>query len=760
MSSSESSIPSLDQSGQAPTRRKLVVVSNRLPVSLRVDESGVEAFPSSGGLATAMSGLTDGDSDLAWIGWPGCAVPETHRPEAERILAGHGLIPIHLEADEEGHYYRGTCNQVLWPLFHYFSGHVSFASESWDHYVRINDRFAQKVAEHAAEGAQVWIHDFHLMLVPGALRALRPDLQIGFFLHIPFPSSELYRLLPTRSTLLRGVLGADYIGFHTSDYARHFRSACLRVLGLDSNPDSISYEGRQVGIGTDPIGIDVEGFRETMNSEKTADAYSELEMRYEGRRLILGVERLDYTKGVLHKLQAFERYLERDPSRAETVTMLQVLVPSRLSHPEYQELKSEIERYVGRINGRFSTPANTPVEYMHRSIPPEQLVALYHRADAMFVLPVRDGMNLVAQEFVLCQDECRLGDPFRGILVLSEFAGAAHYLSRSILVNPWNVDRSATALERALQMSDKERVDRMSSMVARVADLDCHRWASTYLRRLTRYADRNRTLLRHNELDDTRRRTLCDAFSRAPKRMLFLDYDGTLREIMRQPEDAEPTAEILELLTALASLPNTEVHLVSGRGRATMEVWFQDLPVHLCAEHGYVARAPGADWELLHQVDLSWMPRVAATLETVASEVPGAMVEQKSCALAWHYRMAELDYGVWRARELMSWLEENLANQPLEVIPGHRVIEVRASGVNKGGYVGQRLADESAETFVFCAGDDRTDHDMFRVLPQSAHSVFVGTDGADTDFSVPSPAKLRGLLESFRDSMQVDRTLA
>ncbi len=379
----------------------LVIASNRLPVTVELDDDGeVSVSPSAGGLVSALRGLSQ---PHVWVGWPGRAVPESAESVVSALLDDEGSLPVFLtEAEAEGHYLR-MCNETLWPLFHYFIGGLRFSDEAWASYVAVNERFADTIAGIAEPEATVWVHDFHLALLPAALRSRRPDLAIGFFLHVPFPSSEIYRLLPARRELLYGMLGADYVGFHTGDYVRHFRSACLRILGMESEPQQIDFDGRVVGIGAHPIGIDVEAFRTTLRDPETAEIQAELEERYRGKQLVLGVERLDYTKGIPEKIDAFERILDLEPERAETTTLLQVLVPSRLESPEYTAKRDEIEQRIAHLNGRFGRLGTTPIEYVHRSISMPELVALYRRADVMMVTPLRDGMNLVAQEFVLCQ---------------------------------------------------------------------------------------------------------------------------------------------------------------------------------------------------------------------------------------------------------------------------------------------------------------------------------------------------------------------
>lgn len=665
-----------------------------------------------------------------------------------------------LSTEEEQDFYGRVCNETLWPLFHYFPDRLRITPEAWQRYVEVNERFADAVLEHCDAGTRVWIHDFHLMLVPAMLRRRAPGLSIGFFLHTPFPSSEVYRLLPAREQVLRGVLGADYVSFHTRDYSRHFRSTCLRVLGIESQPDWIEFDGRRVGIGVDPIGVDVTSFREVLGDPDTAGLLAELEQRYEGRHLVLGVERLDYTKGIPQKLHAFERFLEEDPDRAQTTTLVQVVVPSRLESPEYRAQRDEIELLIARINGRFGQPGMTPVEYMHRDISKPALVALYRRADVMMVTALRDGMNLVAHEFVLCQSEPGLPGRRRGALLLSEFAGSAHALPGALLVNPWDVEGVVQHLSHALAMSTAERRRRLETMARRVELLDSRKWAAGFLSRLARYTRANRVERRPRMLAPALEERIRQRFARARARTIFLDYDGTLRELEPHPDLAQPTPEILALLADLAALPATEVHVVSGRRRRNLEQWFGRLRVHLGAEHGYLARPPGGAWETLLDLDLQWLPRIERVLRRVAVDVPGSHVERKACSVAWHYREAEPEYGSWRAHELLNDLAQHLGGAPAEILLGRRVVEVRAQGVDKGVYVRRLFTGQRNRThFVLGLGDDRTDHDLLDALPAGAVAGHVGgllprsrAQGVREDVHIAGPGEarafLRGLVES------------
>lgn len=730
----------------------IVIVSNRLPVSLEISGSQWRSRRSAGGLVSGLDALGR-EQGAKWVGWPGCDIPPLLFEEVRDSLAADGLIAVPLSAEQEAGFYNGMGNGVLWPLFHYFADKVHFKPAYWKHYSEVNRLFAEKILEVAENGSRVWVHDYHLMLVPAMLREQRPDLEIGFFLHVPWPSSELYRLLPPRRALLRGLLGADYLAFHTNDYAMHFRTSCMRVLGLESDPDGIHFEGRTVGIGRHPIGIDVAHFSDVMARPKTAALREEFRERYRGRRLLLDVARLDYSKGIPLKLEAFEDLLERRPELTRETTLLQVVVPSRIGTPEYDDLRDRIERQVGRINGRFGDPGVTPVDYVYRSLAAEELVALYQVADVAVVTPIRDGMNLVAQEFVFCQKDQG------GMLVLSEFAGSAHCLNDAILVNPWNIEKTSRAIEQALEMSRQERDERMNPMIDNVARMDCRSWAVGFLAKLGVAAARRRSeQSRRRRLEGDALAEVTARFVRAPQRVLILDYDGTLMELKRRPADAKPTAVILQLLERLSEIPDATTHLVSGRRALDLDLWFGALDIRLAGEHGSVIRPAGSvDWQPRAEFDVRWRPAVEKMLEEISSEVLGSRIEKKRYSLAWHYREADLEHGLWSATGLIMRLESEFQNLGLEVIHGHRVVEIRPVGADKGAYVRWAIRDLAPDTLVLCLGDDRTDLDMYEALPQSPNtlSIHVGGPAEKADWMLDSPSHVRsflfGLVEACRE---------
>ncbi|MFL5355518.1 bifunctional alpha,alpha-trehalose-phosphate synthase (UDP-forming)/trehalose-phosphatase [Archangium sp.] len=715
---------------------RLLLVSNRLPVTVKADKEGVSVVRSAGGLATGLRGPHERSGGV-WIGWPGdvSRLTQAQRASVEAQLAELRCVPIHLSASEVARYYEGYSNRVLWPLCHYLIERIPRQDRDWEMYRKVNERFADLVASHYQPGDTIWVHDYQLMLVPAFLRARLPQARIGFFLHIPFPSSEIFRTLPHRAELVRGLLGADLIGFHTLTYVRHFASALMRLLGLETVVDSVAYAGREVRLGAFPMGIDAQAFESLAMDAAVLEDVRVHRERSTGQRLVLGVDRLDYTKGIPQRLSAVQRLLEREPSWRGRLRFVQVAVPSRTAVADYADYRDKVDELVGRINGLYGGVHNVPVHYLYRSFNEKQLAALYRAADVMFVTPVRDGMNLVAKEF------CAARPDEDGVLVLSEFAGAADELGDALLVNPYDVEGMADALEVALEMPEGERRTRMRTLRARVKEYDVHWWVRSFLDALQALP----TPPPHVEPAGSE--AAIARMREAGHLLLLIDYDGTLVPFTARPELATPDAELLDLLQRLATRPNTRVHIVSGRTKETLEAWLGSLPVGLHAEHGLYSRpAPGEPWTSLEGVPTDWKNLVRPVLEAFAARVPGAFVEEKSASLAWHYRQVDRVFGARQARELRLHLGEVFAHGPLEVLPGDKVVEVRARGVNKGRVVGRVTEGMAPGTRVVAIGDDRTDEDLFAALPEGSLDIHAGGRNSRARYRVAGPTEVRKLL--------------
>ena len=733
--------------------RRLLIVSNRLPVTVRVDDGRVSLVRASGGLSNGLRPFHERSRGL-WIGWPGADLGMTpdQRAFAARELQRRGIVPVHLSSEQITCFYHGFANRVLWPLFHYLIDRVPVDAEGWDSYRAVNEVFADVVEREYRAGDTIWVHDYQLMLLPALLRARLPSARIGFFLHVPFPSSEVFRILPWRHELLSGMLGADVVGFHTFAYMRHFLASLLHVAGVEADVDRVRVGARVVKLGAFPMGVDAATFSRLARDPDVQLEVEEIRREAGHRRIVLGVDRLDYTKGIPRRLQAIERLLQRDPSLGDGIRYIQVAVPSRGDVDAYQRFKRQVEERVGRINGSYGTLRSTPIHYVHRSIPTRQLVALYCAADVMLVTPLRDGMNLVAKEFVAARpDE-------DGVLVLSEFAGAAAELDGAVIVNPYDVDGVAESLHNALMMPPRERRARMQTLRRRVINYDVHSWAERFLEELhAARADAGATPLAPAERVVAA--ALTDARRRASLRLL-LDYDGTLMPIAPAPELAAPDAELLELLAALAGASRLTVDIVSGRPRETLHGWLGHLPVALWAEHGFWCRPrTTSEWRGVACIVPNWMERIRPILEHFTASTPGSQLEIKSAGLAWHYRRAQRDFGARQAHELRMLLGDALSNQPFEVIEGKKVIEVRLRGVSKAVVAYQLQAETALDSVLVAIGDDRTDDDLFRALPASSLTIGVGARPSSARFRVKNYREVRELLRSLL-AESIDSALA
>ena len=727
-----------------PSSGRLILVSNRLPIAMHEEDHGWRAETTTGGLATGLS-RPHKESGGCWIGWPGIKSEcGTLEPEVQDLLHERGMRGVALTPEEHERYYTKTSNRCIWPLFHYFTEKVHFDQQDWETYVQVNERFAQAVLSEAEEGDTVFVQDFHLMLLPGMLRAARPSLKIGFFLHIPFPSSEISRIFPAREQVLRGLLGADIIGVHTLDYLRHLRSSVRRVLGVETKTEEIEYEGRRVRLLAEPLGVDTAIWQgdEPQNFERIID---EIDRATGDRRLILGVERLDYTKGIPERLRAYRDLLAKDPRLVEEVVMVQIAVPSRAEAEEYRDLKAEIDRMAGEINSAFGRPGLQPLYYQYRGVDQEYLKALYTRADIALVTPLRDGLNLVAKEYVASRTDDS------GVLVLGEFTGAAWELGEALHVNPFDPSAMLQSLEQALDMSPAEQAARMGPMRDRIRRCDIHRWTKQMVSAIQGSPQR----VRKQEIGESARAEIERGWQSASRRTLFLDYDGTLREFTTVPAEAEPDAEILQLLTELARDPATDLWVVSGRPQEVLTHWLSDTGAGLVAEHGAFIQRPGEVCfsHLLGSDPGEWRETVRGVMEQLTERVPGSLIEEKPIGLAWHYRGGRPDMAAWQARELCMHLNEILQGTGLEVLQGNKVVEVRPSGVSKGEAI-KRILSESPTPpeWLLAAGDDVTDESMFRALNEDAITILVGERESSARFCVSSPEVLRSLLRQWASS--------
>lgn len=729
---------------------RLIIVSNRAPVSITKDETGYHYQESSGGLASGLRTYVEKtlehtpDIEIIWVGWPGASVDNEAEVSSE-LFARFKIHAVFLSPELMENFYEGFCNKTIWPLFHYFPSFTVYEKSYWEDYVTVNQKYCDAVMQIAKDDDIIWVHDYHLMLLPAMLRKINPAATIGFFLHIPFPSYEIYRLLPRewRTAILKGIYGADLIGFHTFDYSTYFLRSTLRILGLMEHMGEIIYKERTVKIDTFPMSIDFEKFHQASTSDEVKVEIEKLRNHTSEKKIILSIDRQDYTKGILNRMKGYEYFLENNPECRGRVTLIMIVIPSRIGVESYQSIKSQIDELSGHINSKFGSMDWIPIVYRYSSVSFNELVALYTCSDIALITPLRDGMNLIAKEYIACRTTGK------GVLILSEMAGAADELLESIIINPNNQEEIGQALADALQMPEEEQQKNSAMMQKRVKNYSVFEWAEDFLNTLQEAKAKQRRLM--SRIPDKNTLTAIQkSFKQAAKRYLFLDYDGTLIPFADTPAEAVPGKNLLLILEQLAEVENTEVILISGRNRSFLEKHFGHLPVSLVAEHGLYIRNINSEWQLFKPIHRNWKRKIIPILEQYTTKLPGSFVEEKEFSIVFHYRRSEPARAMMIARQLMNHLLTFTLNLDIQVemLKGNKVLEVKNAGIDKGLAAMLWLPENLNDTFVLAAGDDITDEKLFRVMPNSAYTIKVGQSPSQAIYTLHQPGELIQLLKS------------
>ena len=725
---------------------KTVIISNRLPVKIIEKDNEYTFIPSEGGLATGLGDVYKTGNSI-WIGWPGIEVPEERQQDVIDKLAALNLYPVFLTQHEINLYYEGFSNEVLWPVFHYLVTYAHYEQNYWDCYKSVNEKFSAAALKVLSKKDKIWIQDYQLLLLSGILRDKLPQSTIGFFQHIPFPSYEIFRLIPWRDELLNGMLGADLIGFHTYDDVRHFLSTATRLLPVNSSANILSSNERQIVVEAFPMGIDFEKFS---NLTSYNDVQQEVEYFRAGKedmKVILSIDRLDYSKGILERLKALELLLQTHPEYIGKIELYMIVVPSRDTVPQYRDLREQIDQFVGNLNARYRSVNWIPVNYFYRSFPIEVLSALYSTADICLVTPMRDGMNLVSKEYVASRNN---ND---GVLILSEMAGASKELTDAVIVNPNNMGDIMEAIVVALKMPLEEQQTRMKAMREIVEKFNVKHWVNNFILRLNEVKDSQNSLLTKHAVNLINT-NITNRYHETSKRVLFLDYDGTLVDFAGNIDDASPDEELYSLLEKLAADEANSVVIISGRRNETLENWFGHLKVDLIAEHGAWQKAHGEKWNCLPLLTDQWKQEMKAILETYTDRTPGSFIEEKSYSLVWHYRKAEEGLGDLRANEIVSHLKILAADKGLQLMPGNKIIEFKNMEVNKGKAALNWLYDKQPD-FILALGDDHTDEDIFRALQDDAFTIKVGNNISEAKYYLNDYKEVRKLLWSLVQEVAV-----
>ncbi|MFO0920469.1 MAG: bifunctional alpha,alpha-trehalose-phosphate synthase (UDP-forming)/trehalose-phosphatase [Candidatus Saccharimonadales bacterium] len=727
-------------------RENLLIVSLRLPLSVKKVNDRLEFEESSGGLATAVKSLKKSRNNL-WVGWPGIAKDCLTKSEISQIrkkLASRNCIPVFLSEKQINDFYTGYSNSTIWPLFHYYSQMAEHKDEFWNGYKETNEIFAAEIRKLKHKPTKYWVHDYQLLLLPLLIRNKSPNAKIGFFLHTPFPSYEVFRIIPEREELLLGMLGADLIGFHTYDYVSHFLESTRRLLGLENKLGIVTHGMRRVRTDAFPIGINYKVFSKSSRKFRVQRIVNSLDIFNLKGKVLLAVDRADYSKGIPARLNAFEIFLRNNPKLQGKVVLILLAVPTRNDIEAYKTLRTTIEQKVSHINGEYSTNNWTPIIYRHKNLPFEELCALYSLADIMLVTPQRDGMNLVAKEFVAVKHRSH------GVLILSEMAGVANEFPEAIIVNPNNSNQVASAIEFALKMPRNEQIDRLKKMQHRISTYTVEKWANDFFVALDSAVNMGSRV--KNILNTKNRKQILNDYKKAKSRLILLDYDGTLKEFTKYPSSkfSMPTPRIRKVLKELSKDKNNRVVIVSGRSRSSMETFFRNMNLSLIAEHGgWIFDTER--WIKFTNTSKQWKSHVRPILNNYVNRTPGAEMEEKDFSLVWHYRRVNHDLAFVRKEELLNDLKNILTTDRIGVFEGNKIVEIKPKEMHKGAQVTELIANENWD-FILAIGDDYTDEDMFKVLPARSNTIKVGLDETNARFCVHTVSDVLELLNDLSES--------
>lgn len=721
---------------------RLIIVSNRLPVSIERRRNKLYFKPSVGGLATGLGSFYK-TYDSKWIGWCGVVsekLTEENRNEiTARLDSEFSNLPIFLSESEVNKFYYGFCNQTIWPLFHCFTQYTVYDKKLWEAYKSANRTFCDAVLKIAKPGDIIWVNDYHLMLLPALIRNKMPEATIGFFLHTPFPPFEVFHLIPWRRELIEGLLGADLIGFHTYDYVYNFLDSIHRILGYDHTFGEIATPERILKVDSFPMGIDYMRYAKAIERVDVQKKIARIHRRIGKHKLIVSIDRLDYTKGIPERLRAFDSFLEKFPQYQGKITLIQVSVPSRTKVESYQELKRRVDELVGKINGKYGTIDWIPIWYLYRSLSFENITALYNVADVALVTPVKDGMNLIAKEFIATKKDGK------GVLILSEMAGAAKEMGEALIINPNNQEEMVDALYQAVKMPEDEQVKRNRTLQHRLKRYNVKKWAQDFMDGISAVEQRQQEL-QSQQLTGPTVNTLIKKYKDSKNRLLILDYDGTL--ITPYNSSSFPSQPLIEILKKLSSQKENRVVIISGRQKDVLEQCFGELNIGLVAEHGALIRHVDSDWETIEPLETAWMEKILPILEHFVDRTPGSFILQKEFSIVWNYRNVDEKLASIRSIELKNSLQNLTTNLNLSIleVKGSKILEIKQSGINKARAITTWL-DKKEWDFILAAGDDITDEPVFEILPEHGFSVKVGFSPSEAKWRVDNAQEMQLILK-------------
>lgn len=722
---------------------RLIIVSHRLPFSGAFVNDELILKPSMGGLVSGLLPLLD--ENTIWVGSDGITqkLNKAQRSMVQEAFQQRGCTTVRLPQRAHHAFYNDISNGIFWPLYHNQTGRLPLTMPHWNEYQLINRLYADRLAEIVRPGDTVWIHDYHLQLLPKMLRDKDLGVSIAFFLHIPFPPAEIFRMLPIREEILEGILGADTIGFHTDSYARHFQQAVESIISYPKVTGGLLVHGRRIEVVVAPLGVDGPRWENLATCEQRGilvDAIDKMRHDNPDLQIFFSVDRLDYTKGLPRKLLALERLLENNPDLRGKIALIQIAPGSRGNLAAYSRYKLQVEQMIGAINGKFGYPGYQPIQYFASPFSAEELSQAYRKINVMLVSPLMDGMNLVAKEFIASRPD------HDGVLILSEFAGATHELAECLLINPYDIEATAQTMRQALAMPREERQLRMKNLRERVMKFDARQWVQQFFSHRKVSATPAATELDKQYVQSSGMPRIVEMLERPLT--LFIDYDGTLFPIVRRPDLAAPDSSLIMLLTKLSRTPGVEVHIVSGRRFDELFQWFHRLPLYIHGEHGGISFDPLSrrrSFLIDPKKDSTLLQRVQEIFQRYKDLHKGVLIENKAFSTVLHYRMVEVGA---MERHLLALTQEIMALNgatELDILAGKKNIEVRLKGISKAKVVERRLAQGDERTYV-AIGDDKTDEEMFAALKGRGVTISVGDSISDSVYNLRDSSAVREFL--------------
>lgn len=730
-------------------QKRLFIVSNTFPFNTKSNTRKTGSDPRGvlhtikGSVQLYPSGNTE-FSELYWVAHPGCTSGEWLSVGKAYSDASCAYLPVFVNKPVYDSFYDGFCKSVIWPLFHYFPSLTDYESEFFANYVKVNESFLEVLRKHLRPNDTVWIQDHHLMLLGDMLRKEFPKLNIGFFLHTPFPSYELFRLMPRKwqERIIKGILGADLVGFQTADYSSHFLKSVQRILGLDSEMNIVVFEGRMVKVDVFPMSIDYQKIDSLCSTEKILSAKKALLDKFHDKKILFSFDSFDYTKGILNRVNAVGDLFNHHPNYLERAVLIMLIEPSGEGGHTNNEHKQLIEDAINKINNKFGNSNWQPIIYQYSSLGFEELIIFYTTCNIALFTPLRDGMNLSCKEFVATRNDNQ------GVLIMSEMAGAAREFTDAITINPNDIGEMSERMHTALMMSEDDQILRMDRMRSRIKQYDIHAWTKDFFMQLA-VIKKKQQKFQVRFIEESEKRNIFDHYRSSRKRLFLLDYDGTLVSFTSLPLEAKPNRHLIELLRRLTDVKENEVYIISGRESAALENWIGDIPVNIISEHGAKIKLKNKGWQPPALNPIRWKPWIRAIIEGYVNRCPNSFMEEKEYSLVWHYRNANQEQAKLRCLELLSELTEYTRNLDVQVVPGNKIVEVRNSGIDKGKAVKKILADADYD-FILAAGDDRTDEDMFKALPAGAdiYSIKIGGDASYANYNLHTSYMMISMLDA------------